>query len=388
MRRLPFDYAVRNLGRSRLRLAATIAGSALVVMLILAAAAFVEGMGRTLAASPSNRNVLLLGAGSEESIERSEIGAAVPSMLRASVPGIREELGVSFVSPEVLMALVVHQGRDTEPELRAVVRGVTSAALLVHSQVEITEGRAPRAGRNELMAGRLAHEMLGVTRESIAPGETLWLDDEPWEIVGSFRAPGTVMESEVWSPLADVMVATNRDSISAVVVTPDEAEFSDFDAWATTRLDLEIVAMRESEYYASLRRFYRPVQAMVWTTAALMALAGLLGGINTLYAAFVSRSREVGMLRSLGFSRSAILLSLIQESLLAASAGALLACALAQFLLDGVAVRFSMGAFQLSLSAPSLLLGLGAGVLVGLLGAIPPALQCLRLPIPAALKGT
>jgi ABC-type antimicrobial peptide transport system permease subunit len=94
------------------------------------------------------------------------------------------------------------------------------------------------------------------------------------------------------------------------------------------------------------------------------------------------------MLQSLGFRRTAILISLMQESVLAASAGAILACALAQVLLDGIAVRFSMGAFELSLTAPSILLGLGMGLLVGIVGAIPPALQCLRLPIPTALKAT
>ena len=70
MRFLPFEYAVRNLARSPLRLGLATAGSALVVLLVLSAAAFVQGMGRSLAGAGVAENAILVGAGSEDSIER------------------------------------------------------------------------------------------------------------------------------------------------------------------------------------------------------------------------------------------------------------------------------------------------------------------------------
>ncbi len=45
MRQLPFEYAYRNLGRSRVRLFASLLGSALVVLLVLAAAVAVARVG-------------------------------------------------------------------------------------------------------------------------------------------------------------------------------------------------------------------------------------------------------------------------------------------------------------------------------------------------------
>ena len=70
---LPFRYAVRNLFRSKTRLLQTIGGSALVVLLVMAAVAINQGMSRTLSASGSPHNVILLGTGSEESVQRSEV---------------------------------------------------------------------------------------------------------------------------------------------------------------------------------------------------------------------------------------------------------------------------------------------------------------------------
>jgi putative ABC transport system permease protein len=146
--------------------------------------------------------------------------------------------------------------------------------------------------------------------------------------------------------------------------------------------------VRESDYYANLRAFYRPIQAMVWVTAILIASGGLLGGLNTMYAAFASRVRELGSLQAIGYPRHAIVLSLVQESLLASIAGALIGAAIGVFVLDGVAVRFSMGVFGLTVDSLVLSAGLGAGVLLGLVGGLPPAWRCLKLPIAEALKAT
>lgn len=384
---LPFDYAVRNLGRSRGRLAAILGGSTLVVLMLLTATAFVQGIRRTLTVNDSDRNVILLGTGSESSLERSQISAGVTSQILAGIGGIRERLGVPYVSPEINLALVARRSPERAEELRAVLRGITPAAFLVHPRVQIVEGTMPRAGHNELLVGALAARKLDIPDTDLAVGRSLWFEGQEWPIVGRFVAPGTVLEAEIWTGLGDLQVASRRDNtLSSVVVTLDSAEFADVEAWATMRLDLELAAIPEAAYYASLRRFYRPIQLMVWATAALVALAGILGGINTLYAAFAARTRELGMLQALGFPRRAILATLVQESLVACSAGGVFGCLLGRLLVHGHTLRFSMGVFALRVDATAIAVGLAGGLLIGLLGALPPAFNCLRLPIPTALK--
>lgn len=386
LKMLPFAYAVRNLGRSPLRMASSVLGCALVVVLVLAAGGFVRGMTQSLAVSHAVNNVILLGAGSEESIERSQIGRDVPTLLAASVPGIRRRLGVDYVSPEVHMALVVKRSADADEELSAVFRGVTDAAFLVHPEVRIVEGRAPRAGNDEIMVGRFAATRLGVEDGALAIGERLWFDNRPWLIVGRFAAPKTVMDAEIWTPLTDLQIATKRDTLSCVVATLGRAEFADVDVWCAQRLDLELVAIRESDYYAGLLAFYGPVRAMVWATALLIGLGGLFGGLNTMHAAFASRVRELGALQTLGFSRRAIAVSFLQESALAAATGGILAAAAGLVLLDGIAVRFSMGAFAIVIDERVILIGLAAGAAISVVGVLPALWKCLRLPIVEALR--
>jgi len=392
MKRLPFEYAVRNLGRAPSRLVLSVGGSALVVMLILVAGGFVTGMSRALRSTGGENNVILLGAGSEESVERSEIEASTPDVLGASVPGIRTRAGVAFVSPEVHVMLPVGVG-DGAPR-QVMLRGVTPAAALVHETVSLTQGRWPIAGAEEVMVGRMVSTVAGVSTDNVGIGKTVTIDKRPWTIVGEFAAPGTVVEAEVWVPLTDLTAATKRETISCVIVTLDPyndstgegAEFADVAAFTKTRPDLELVAMTEREYYGKLAAFFTPIKIVAWVTAGLIGVGGLFGGLNTMYAAFASRIRELGTLQALGFRRMAILWSMIQESTLATAAGGLIACALGVLFLDGLAVRFSMGAFGLEISERVVGLALLSGLALGVLGAVPPAIKCLKPSIPEALK--
>ena len=388
MRQLPFEYAYRNLGRSPARLFASLLGSALVVLLVLAAAGFVRGMQLTLTQQDTlHENVIILGAGSEESVERSQIQAGVESIAAASIAGLRTEAGVTFVSPEIHTALPVWTSADDDVEHHAILRGVRPVALLVHSEVEVLVGRPPRSGFDELMVGALAATRLGLPDELLAVGKTLYFDNRDWTIVGRFRAPNTVMDAEIWVPLTDLQIATKRESsLSCVVVALDTATDVDVDIFAKSRLDLEIIAITEQDYYRSIAAFYRPIRIMIIATAVLIAIGALLGGLNTMYAAFAARVREIGMLQTLGFTRLAIVLNLTEESIFIAACGTIVGAAVGLALLDGLAIRFSMGAFAITVDAPVMLVGLAGGLLVGLVGAIPPAARCLQLPITESLK--
>jgi putative ABC transport system permease protein len=380
---LPFTYAVRNLFRSKTRLLQTIGGSAMVVLLVMASVAINNGMKRVLSASGSDRNVILVGAGSEESIQRSEVPETTAGIAEAGVPGIEETLGVRAVSSEIhyMNYIGLPDGRKSQ----AMLRGVTLQTLRVHPEVRLTEGEFPGAG--EVMVGRLAWRKLGLDKSDLKIGGSITLENQEMKISGIFAAPGTVLESEIWASLGDLRVLAKRETLSCVVLRlNDPADFTEADLFAKQRLDLELSALRESDYYAGLSAFFKPLRAMTWITAGLIAAGALFGGVNTLYAAFASRVREMATLQSIGFGRGALLVSLVQESTLACLTGALLASVVAVVLLDGRTLPFSIGAFTLEVGPGVAITGIVTGLLLGLLGALPPAFRCLKPPLPTALR--
>lgn len=381
---LPLSYAVRNLFRVPARLAQLVLGAALVILLLMLASALSDGMDGVLRSSGSERNVIVLGTGSEESVERSEIAASVPSLLAASVPGLKTVLGRPAVSGEI------HYNGPLKPQSgvarQALIRGVTPAALLVHPEVRLVSGRFPRAG--EVMVGRLAAHKLDLPGSELEVGRSVMVGETSVQIVGVFQAPGTVMEAEVWADLSDMLAIGQRTTISCAVVRLDEATFDEVEIFTLQRLDLELAAMSESEYYAKLSAFYGPLRAMTWVTTALVAAGAIFGGFNTLYAAFASRVREMATLQAVGYSRGALLVSLLQECLLATLIGVLLAATVALTLLDGCAVSFSIGTFALEITPRILLTGVAGGLGLAILGALPPAWTCLRPPLPSALRSS
>lgn len=381
---LPFTYALRNLFRDPSRLAQTVGGSAVVVLLLIAAVALNQGMDAVLSSSGSPKNIILMGKGSEESIERSEVGIEAESAATTSISGIETLLGVAAVSGEIAYQAPIRTSSGAEQP--ALLRGVLEKSLIVHESVRLLEGRFPSPG--EVMVGHLAHRKLGVDEEELAVGEKLYFEDAEVVVAGRFTAPGTVLESEIWFDRNDLASLTQRDSLSSVTIRMDgeAADVGEAELFAFRRNDLELSAVREDVYYGKLSSFYRPIGVMTWVTAALVAAGALFGGLNTLYAAFAARIREMATLQSIGYTRFALLVSLVQESLLATLTGTLLAFLLAYFLLDGCTIPFSVGTFTLALTPTVILSGLAAGILLGTIGTLPPAVRCLLPSLPKALR--
>ena len=378
---LPFTYALRNLFRDPARLFQTVGGSAVVVLLMMAAVALDDGMDRVLAASGSPRNVILLGKGSEESVERSEVSLEVEAAAGA-IPGVASVLGVEAISGEITYQAPIRTASGHESQ--ALMRGVLERALLVHTTVALREGSFP--GPDEVMVGHLAHRKLGVSADELGVGQLLYFGDSETRISGIFEAPGTVLESEIWFDRNNLASLSQRDSLSSVTLRLDEGKTDEAELFAFQRNDLELSAIREDRYYEKLGLFYEPIKVMTWVTAALVAAGALFGGLNTLYAAFASRIKEMATLQSIGYTRLALLASLVQESLLATLTGTLVAFVTGYFLLDGRTVPFSIGTFTLILTPSVIAWGLVTGLLLGSAGALPPAIRCLLPSLPKALR--
>ena len=382
MRLLPFDYAARNAGRNPVRSILMTLGAAAVVFLVILMGSFVQSMAGTMRSTGEPMNVMIVGLGSEDFVEQSEISAAVPSIVPAAIDNIETLHGKPLVSPEIMhSAIITMPGRPVGNEAHKIlVRGVTDAAFLVHPQIFITEGDAPRSG--EIIVGGLAATRLNVPEESLAVGNVLTFENQAWTISGRFSAPGTAFDAEIWAPLEELKIQTKRDTYSSLVVrVKDKSGFAAIDFFTKQRLNLELASVRETAYYEGLAQFFKPVQVMGWIMAVLIVISGLFGGLNVMIAAIASRTRELACLETLGYSRRAIVIALLQESLLQVGTGTLLSVMLASYLLHGAAVRFTMGAVELAMTPDVLAAGMAAGFALALFGTLIPAMQFARRPL-------
>ena len=382
-RLLPWEYAIRNLFRRPSRTILTFVGLTTVIGLVLVVVGFIRGLERTLAVSGDPRTAIIFSLGMGKNLEYSSIAMRTSDLVPASVTGIRERFGQKYVSPELYLGTQVsHASQD---EAMGLVRGVSRTALLVRKQLEIEAGDWPQTG--EVMIGRLAATKLGSTQDELVVGSSLTFEGRAWRISGVFSAAGSAFESEIWCRLDELQQAMKRQDLSLVAVAlAPGADFADLDLFCKERLDLELQTMRETDYYASLQKDYGPVRWLAWLVVLLVSSAGVFAGLNTMYGSVIGRIPELATLQTIGFVRRSLVVSLLQEGVLLGAAASLLAALVAIVFVNGAAVRFTMGAFSLRIDSMAVLIGCGVGLLLGLFGAIPPALRALRMPIVDGLK--
>lgn len=387
-RLLPWEYGIRNLFRRPLRTLLTFVGLTTVITLILIVVGFVRGLENSLTVSGDPKTAIVFSLGMGENIEYSSIAMRTSDLVPASIDGIVERYGKKYVSPELYLGTQVGLRSIETGEVRptlGLVRGVTPSVLLVRNRVEIEEGNWPDVG--QIMVGRLAAAKLGATKEELAIGQMIELENRTWEISGTFSCGGAAFESEVWCRLDDLQQAMKRQDLSIVALKlKPSADFADLDLFCKDRLDLELQATKETDYYAILKRDYGPIRWLAWLVVLLVAGAGVFAGLNTMYGAVVGRVSEFSMLQTLGFVRRAVVISLMQEAIVLSLAASLFASFIALVFVNGAAVRFTMGAFPLRIDSVSILIGCGTGLLLGIFGAIPPAIRALRMPVVEGLK--
>lgn len=384
LRLLPWEYGVRNLLRRPGRSVLTLLGLATVVFLVLLVVSFVRGLESSLTVSGDPLVILVHSLGASENLENSTIPGQGAGVLTASLKRIQTLYRQRHISPELYLGTEVITESVAEPAL-GIVRGMTLSGPLVRNQFQLVEGTWPAGG--EAIVGRLAASKLGRNAEELGIGRSIQFEGRTWKISGRFAAGGAAFESEVWCPVDDLQQAMKRQDVSLVAVeVMDEKGLADVSEFCKERVDLEWEATPELAYYASLQAHYGPVRQVAWLIVGLVSAAGIFAGLNTMYGAVIGRVRELAMLQTLGFSRRAIALSIIQEGVLLSTTGSLIAAIVALPMLNGFAVRFTMGAFTLRLDGVALLFGLGTGLLIGILGSLPPAWRALRLPVVDGLK--
>ncbi|MBM82618.1 MAG: ABC transporter substrate-binding protein [Planctomycetaceae bacterium] len=391
---LPWEYAIRNLFRRPLRTCLTFLGLTTVIVLVFVVVGFIRGLERSLAVSGDRQTILIYSLGMGENLEYSSIPMKTNDLVPATVEGIQERFGQEYVSPELYLGTLIRLGAsrtssdqpsDLSPQTMGLVRGVTRSALLVRRQVEIEEGDWPESG--EVMIGRMAATKVGATKEQAGIGKSISFEGRTWKISGIFSASGSAFESEAWCRLDDLQQAMKRQDLSIVALTlAPQGEFADVQLFCEERRNLELNVKREAEYYAGLQKDYGPVRWLAWLVVLLVSGAGIFAGLNTMYGSVVGRTLELSTLQTIGFARRAIVVSLIQEGILMAAGASLLAALIALLLINGLAVRFTMGAFTLRIDSMAVLIGCSVGLLLGLFGAIPPAIRALRMPIVDGLK--
>ena len=384
---IPFSYSLRNLLTRRLTTFLTAAGMALVVFVFASILMLSAGLEKTLVDTGSDENVIITRKAANSEVQ-SGVERAQAAIVESQPEIATGTEGERLLTKE-LVVLISLPKRGSDKPANVVIRGIAPESLQLRPQVRLIEGRQPRPGSSEIIAGSsIARRFKGG-----GIGESLRFGMRDWVVVGIFDAGATGFSSEIWGDAVQLMQAFRRPVYSSV--TFRLADSRSFAALKTRlesdpRLTLDI--RRETQYYRDqsevMARFLR---ILGLSLTVIFSLGAIIGAMITMYAAVANRVAEIGTLRALGFHRSSIMAAFLVEALLLGLIGGLAGLLCASFMqLITISTMnwqtFSELAFSFtltgSIACQSLLFSIG----MGLVGGIIPAVRASRLRIVDALR--
>ena len=387
---LPLRYSVRNLARRRTRTVLTILGLALAMGTVVFMLAFSRSFAAAVRQTGDADNLIIVSKKAQTHV-LSSMPARECDLIRSKLRDDAATAGEEpLISREVYIGLNVelpgaHAVR--EGHKRAVLHGVEpQLALDVNRLVSLKEGTMPRVGKRELLCGETAAVRIGVPAEALRVGSILRFLDTEWTVVGRFAAPGTLMESEIWTHVEDLRLHLKRRDYSFMrVKLKDPGKMTAVIDRLSTDEQFSVKAFAEQTYFADYAAGFIYFRYFAQVLALLIVGGGVIAGMNTMYTAIMGRVREIGTLQVIGFSKRSVLVGLLTESVVISLAGGVLGC-LVGFAVNGLPVKIPMGAFRMRVDLPVILWTVSIALGVGLFGAVVPAYRALKLRMVDAVR--
>jgi putative ABC transport system permease protein len=384
---IPITYNLRNLRVRKTTTIMTALGIALTVAVLAGILALVNGLRSALTVTANPLHVLIMRQGST-----AELTSIVDDSKFQTVKfldGIQTLDGEPMASHELVTVISLPLIDPPDEEVNVNVRGISPMGIKMRENVSLLSGRWFETGKREVVVGR----GLASVHKNVAMGDKIRIGRGDWEIVGIIDGGKSGYNSEIWGDNNLTTLDLDRGSTRSSILlrAKDDVAVQSLINRAETDQRLLMEGMRETEYYARQTESATPVEGLGIFVAIIMAVGSSFAAMNTMYAAVARRSKEIGVLRLLGFSRWSILFSFLLESLLLSVLGGLLGCLLV-LPLNGLESRmgnlitFSHMTFEFQVSPAILAAGVAFSAIMGIIGGVMPAQMAARREVLASLR--
>jgi putative ABC transport system permease protein len=248
--------------------------------------------------------------------------------------------------------------------------------------LDLASGRLP-SRPDDIVLGTRAASALGV-----AAGDPVTIERRPFRIVGTYAASGQFESNGGYAALRTVRaVARKPGALTVVYVRAADGVDAAALARRVESASDRLVTISTADEYGQVDQGIKVLDAANTAISLLAVLLGAIGVMNTMIMSVFERTREIGILRAVGWRGSRVVRMVLGESLVlclvAAVLGTILGLLATRAVLTIPAVSaFLAPAYPLEIFLRALLVAVG----VALAGALYPAFRAVRLSPMEALR--
>lgn len=366
---------IRNLLRRGVRSSLTVLGLAIGIAAVVALLGIAWGFEQSFLEIYKAKGIdlVVVRAGVSDRLT-SNLDESLGVRLR-SIPGVRQVAAslmdaVSFEEANLVSVLV----NGWEPD------------SLLFRGIHLRDGRViePGDGRSALLGRVLA---LNLNKNV---GDIVSVAGEPFNVVGVFESDSLFENGGLIVPLPELQRLTGRErQVTGFVLTADRADDRSAVEALGRRIEtgLQGVAATPSRDYVESDMQIRLAKASAWATSVVALVLGAVGMLNTMIMAVFERTREIGLLRALGWRRRRILALILGEALALGTVSAALGAALGLLGVRALSNLPSLrGYITPDVPPAALVIGLMLGVALSGLGGLYPAIRASALDPIEALR--
>ena len=248
------------------------------------------------------------------------------------------------------------------------------------ADLSITDGRIYKDDTNEVVIGKIYAE-----NNNISVGDNLNINNNDFDVVGIYETGNQGEDGGIYTSIKTVgKLMNDKDKISNIYVKVDKG--ADVKTVAD-RIDskygdkvVTVTSIMEMDQMASMIDMLKGTS---WGISLLAIVVGGLGIINTMVMSVFERTRELGVLKSVGWTNKRIIEMIVGESLVLTVISAILASILGVGLTEmlhpymGINPIFTPDIFMQTFVV---------AIVVGVLGGLYPAIKAIKLPPTEALR--
>jgi putative ABC transport system permease protein len=258
---------------------------------------------------------------------------------------------------------------------------------LMFKGVHILDGRQftkGDEGKKIVMMGKLLAGSLDKKA-----GDKIDITGETYEILGIYESSSLFESGGLIMPFSLLQKNMGRkDSVSGFVVGAEKSDNASIRE-LTHRIETALpgVAATPAQDFVQGEQQLKLVKAMAWATSFIAMVLGSMGVLNTMIMTVFERTKEIGILRALGWKRARVMNMILGESALLGLCGAVVGCLMA-YISVKISAQFPMTKIFVNPNLPLTVIcyGLALGVGLSLIGGFYPAVRASSLDPTEALR--